>query len=429
MDYDLIVIGAGWAGINAATRARDAGWKVALIERKLLGGTCLNAGCIPTKSLIHSAKTYAAIKKSATFGIHALEPSYSFIEIQQRKERVVTQLRNSLQSALKGIDFINAEARLLSEDAVSASGRSYRGRFILIASGSKPFLPPTLQAKLGKCLTSDDALSLERLPASLLIVGGGVIGCEFASFFSALGCRVTVVELMPQLLPGADNDIARKLESSFKKKGIRVHTATDAQAIDTDGYESVLACIGRTADTEGLGLESAGIVLERSRVVIDGTCRTNLSTVFAAGDCCSKIMLAHYAAFQGRLAVESMLGLGSVDGNAQAVPSCIFTDPEVAFVGLREEEARSRGFDVCVHRLDFLASGMARIIDETEGFIKIIAERKKGAVLGAAIIGPRATELITNLTLAIQHGLSVEQLRMTIFPHPTLSEAISEALG
>ncbi len=429
MDYDLAIIGAGWAGFNAALKAKAHGLKVALIDKEQIGGTCLNHGCIPTKALLQSAKIYSLTKKSKIFGIETPSPQINFPEIQARKNRIIQQLRQGMEFMLKGIDFINTQARILSNDTLEIGQRQINTKFMLIATGSKPAELHDIKFDGKKIISSNEILDLREIPKSLLIIGGGVIGCEFASLFSVLGCQVSIVELTPQLLPGIDKEIAKKLETIFKKKNIRAITNTDAKNLDLTHYELVLLCIGRTSVTEGLGLDKLGIKLEKGRIVVDEYLKTSIPNIYAAGDCASKIMLAHFAAYQGGIAADNITDpkhpKKCSDYN---IPNCIFTDPEIGSVGLTEEEAKSKNIDIRINKFDFLGSGMARILDETEGFIKIISDKKTNEILGASIIGPRATELIGILTIAIQSRLLVTQVQDTILAHPTLSEGITSAL-
>ena len=427
--YDLAIIGAGWAGFNASLKARQSGLKVILIDKSLLGGTCLNLGCIPTKTLIQSAKVFSLVKKSSDFGINVPIPAVDFLKIQERKDKIIQQLRTGMQQMLKGIDYLPGEARLVSNQEIRVSEKTISAKNILISTGSRPYELPQFKFDGKKILSSNEIISLKEIPGSLLIIGGGVIGCEFASLFSQLGTKVTIVEKMPQLLPGEDREIAKKIETIFKKKGIKVNTNTDALAFITADFDLTLVCVGRKPQTESLGLEDLGVNLDKGRIIVDDYLNTNISNIYAAGDCCAKIMLAHFAAYQG---VRVAFNLAYPDKRqvltAHSIPSCIFTDPEIASIGLNEDKALSLGQDIAIHRFDFLASGMARILGETEGFIKIISDNKTGVVLGAAIIGPRATELIGILTLAIERRLNIKDLQETVFAHPTLSESITEAL-
>jgi dihydrolipoamide dehydrogenase len=429
MDYDLAVIGAGWAGFNAGLKAKELGLKVALIEKAELGGTCLNRGCIPTKSIIQSAKVYSLAKKCSVFGIRTQPSTVNFSEIQARKNRLIGELRQGMNFMLKGIDFINARAVVLGPQRLMVNGKELSARFILVACGSKPLELTNLKFDHKKIVSSDDILNLKELPGTLLIIGGGVIGSEFASLFAAFGVRVTVAEKMPQLLPGEDSETARKLESIFKKKGIAVNTNTDASNLNFDNYDLVLLCVGRAPDVTGLGLEKIGVKPEKGKILTDEYLGTDISGIYAAGDCTGKIMLAHFAAYQGRLAAENIANpSGPRKIDSTAVPSCIFTDPEIASVGLNEEKARAQGIDIKINRFDFMGLGMARIMDETDGFVKIISDKSTDRLLGASIIGPRATELIATITTAISAGLKLSQAREIIFAHPTVSESIGEAL-
>jgi len=427
--YDLAVVGSGWAGFNAALRAKELGLKVSLIDEAAIGGTCLNRGCIPTKTLIQSAKVFSLAKKAQNFGIEPLEPKINFSRVNERKEKIVQQLSRNMQSMLGGIDFLNARARILSNEEIEAGSQTIKARNILIATGSTSIELNTLKFDGRKIVSSDDILNLKEIPGSLLIIGGGVIGCEFATLFSAFGSRVSIVELMPQILPGEDKEIAKKLETIFKKKGIKVSTNTDAATFEIKDYDLVLVSVGRQAQTQGLGLEEVGVKLERQRILVDETLRTNISGIYAAGDCTGKNMLAHFAQYQGRIAAGNIANPENpIKADNSNIPNCIFTDPEIASIGLNEEKAANKGIDINVHRFDFLGSGMARILDETDGFIKIISDKKSEEILGSAIIGPRSTELIAILTLAVSCRLKVSEVQNTIFAHPTLSESIHEAL-
>lgn len=429
MNYDLTIIGAGWAGFNAALRAKESGLKVCLIEKAQIGGTCLNQGCIPTKALIQSARIYSLAKKSGTFGIDVSNSIANFSRIQERKNKIIQRLRSGMQFMLKGIDLLNAQAQILSNNELLVGNKTIKTKFILIACGSKPIETKKLKFDVKKILSSDDILNLKEIPKSLLIIGGGVIGCEFAGLFSNLGTQVSVAELMPQLLPGMDIELAKKLETIFKKNGIKVSTNTDAMSIDFGNYDLILLCVGRVPNTQDLVLDKLGIELEKGRIVVDEYLRTNIPNIYAAGDCTAKIMLAHLAAYQGRIAAENIAQLQNLKkADSSTLPNCIFTDPEIATVGLSEEEAKNQGIDIKINKFDFLASGMAHILDETEGLIKIISDKKTGHILGSAIIGPKATELIEILTLAVSCRLKISQVRETIFAHPTLSESIGEAL-
>jgi len=427
--YDLAIIGAGWAGFNAALKAKQAGLKACLIEKADIGGTCLNLGCIPTKTLCQSAKIYSLAKKSAHFGIEIISSHPDFIKIQERKDRIIRQLRSGMQSVLTGVDFFNAEAFVLSKNEIRAGDKTLKTKFILAACGSRPLELSAFKFNALNILSSNDMLGIKEIPQSLLIIGGGVIGIEFASIFSAFGTKVTVAEKMSQLIPGIDSEAARKIEAIFKKKGIIVKTNTDANSLNQQEYNLTLVCVGRAPCAENLGLANAGVNTERGRVIVDDFLKTSVDNIYAAGDCTAKIMLAHFAAYQGRIAVENMLSPDKPKRiDCANIPNCIFTEPEIASVGLSEDEAKNKGLDIRIDKFDFLGSGMARILEETEGFIKLVSDKKTGLLLGACIIGPKATELIGTLTLAITNRLKLSQIKDTVFGHPTLCESINEAI-
>ena len=426
--YDLAVIGAGWAGFNAALRAKESGLKVCLIECGQIGGTCLNRGCIPTKALIACAKTYSLVKKSSVFGVESDNPRFNFSKIQERKNKLIWDLAQGMQSRLVGIDFIKSSAEIISDHEIKIDGNIISAKFILISSGSRPVELTQLKFDVLKIISSDDILALASVPRSLLIVGGGVIGCEFAGLFSALGAEVSILEKLPMLLPGEDKEIARKIEVIFKKKEIKVYTNADLSVVDLNTYEKILVCVGREPNISGLGLEKLGIKLEKKGIAVDDYLRTNVPNIYAAGDCTAKVMLAHYAAYQGVAAVENMISGDKYKADNPVVPACVFSDPEISSVGLNEEKAQAAGLAVKVHKFDFRASAMARIIDEPEGFLKIISRQDTEEVIGGCIIGPKATELISILTVAVSARLKVSQIRATIFAHPTLSESLRESI-
>jgi dihydrolipoamide dehydrogenase len=427
--YDLAVIGAGWAGFNAALRAKELGLAVCLIDSHQLGGTCLNYGCIPTKTLITCAKIFSLTQRASNFGIELDNLRINWAVIQEKKDKIVRQLQAGMQSKLTGIDFINARAQIISPHEVQVDGRLINTKFILIATGSRPVELAELKFDQKKIISSDDALVLSQIPQSLLVIGGGVIGCEFAGLFSVLGSQVSIAEKAPLLLPMEDRDISRKIEVIFKKKGIKVFTGTDISALDLNNYSKVLVCVGRAANTAGLGIEALGVGLEKNRILVDDYLKSSLENIYAAGDCTAKIMLAHFAAYQGVIAVENIVSGNQKKADNSVVPSCVFTEPQIASVGVKEEDALSAGLRIQVHKFDFRASAMAQIIEQAEGFVKIISNPETGQIIGASIIGPQATELIASLVVAISSRLTVSQVSAMIFAHPTFSESIHETLN
>ena len=427
--YDLTIVGAGWAGFNAALRAKELGLKVCLIDAYQIGGTCLNHGCIPTKALISCAKQFSLAKKSSRFGIELDNLRLNFAAIQEKKDKIIMLLRQGMQSRLSGIDFINTRAQIISTQEVKVDSRTLNSKFMLIATGSQPCDLPELKFDRKKIISSDEAMVLSEIPQSLLVVGGGVIGCEFASLFSMLGTEVTLAEKMPWLLPTEDREIVRKLEVIFKKSGIKVVTSADISTFNLDNYSKILVCVGRTPNTKGLGLEDLGVELKNNRIVVDDYLKSNQDNIYAAGDCTAKVMLAHYAAYQGVTAVQNIVSRQSQKADNLIVPACIFTDPQIASVGLNQADAEKAGLKIKVYKLDFRANALAQIIDEVEGFVKIISNQENNKIIGASIIGPQATELISSLSVAISAGLTVDQVRKIIFAHPTLSESIRESLN
>ncbi|MFH1578236.1 MAG: dihydrolipoyl dehydrogenase [Candidatus Omnitrophota bacterium] len=426
--YDLAVIGAGPAGFSAAKEAGKLGLKVALIERDKIGGTCLNYGCIPTKALIQSAKIYALSKDSAKFGIEIPASTINLAQIHARKQTVIEQITKGMRFMIRNINYLTGEAQFLFSNQLLVGKEKISVKQVIIATGSKPMQLPNLRIDHKKIISSKDLLNFDKIPESLLIIGGGVIGCEFASLFSILGTQVTIVELMPQLLPQEDKEIARKLEINFKKKGIKVITNTDAKTLDFNNYAQVLLCIGRRPTLGNLDLEKIGVKIEKNKILVDEYMNTNIPGISAAGDCTGGKMLAHFADHQGMVAARNI----NQPGNSKRIepfliPSCIFTSPEIASIGITEQEAGSKGVDLKISKFDFLGSSMARILDQAEGFIKIISDRKTDAILGVSIIGPKATELIGTATLALQSRFKLSQLHNIIFAHPTVSESIQKA--
>lgn len=425
--YDLAVIGAGWAGFNAALKAKELGLAVCLIDSHQLGGTCLNYGCIPTKTLIACAKLFSLVQKSSNFGVELDNLRLNWETIQEKKNKVIRQLKAGMQTKLTGIDFINSRAQIIGPGELKVNGRIINAKFILIATGSHPIQLSELKFDRKKIITSEEVLTLAEVPKSLLVIGGGVIGCEFASLFSILGTQVTLAEKMPLLLPAEDREVSRKIEAIFKKKGIKVSTGADISTFDLENYTKVLVCVGRAPNTQGLGLEDLGVQLTSDRIVVDEYLKSSLKNIYAAGDCTAGIMLAHYAAYQGALAVQNMVSSNKQKADNLVVPSCIFTEPQIASVGVKENDALACDLKIKIHKFDFRASALAHIVDETEGFVKMITNQD-GQIIGASIVGPQATELIATLVVAISSHLTVSEVRAMIFAHPTFSESLHEAV-
>lgn len=444
----IAVIGGGPGGYVAAIRGAQLGAEVTLIEKDKLGGTCLNVGCIPTKALLHSAGLYEEVKNGSNVGIMA-EPKLDFKQVQAHKAEVVERLVSGVTGLMKvnKIKYIKGTAeferadtlRIRSENGVQAATFDK----IIIASGSVPFLPPIPGIEHPCCIDSAGALSLKEVPSSMVIIGGGVIGIELATAYSAFGSKITIVEMMPEILPMMDGELTRIVRKNLERKGIKILTATKVVSIEDQqkcagvrveaqgkeeviSGEKVLVCVGRRADTESLQLQKANIKTERGRITVNEWMQTSQPNVYAIGDCASPVMLAHIASAQGELTAEHALGHAGVYLE-QTNPSCVYTEPEFAAVGLTEEKAKEKKIDYIVGKFPLAANGKALIMNGGEGMIKIIADAKYKEVLGMHILGPRATDLITEGALAIRLEATLEELISTIHAHPTLGEAVRES--
>lgn len=450
MDYQVAIIGAGPGGYRAALHAARLGMKVCLIEKSEVGGVCLNQGCIPTKTLVGSAKVFSLITKAADYGIQVgtdAQPDWK--RILERKNQVVTRLVKGIHYLIDRaqVELINGTATFASEHELKiilsdGSERSVRAEKIIIATGSEPSVPEVFKYDGVKVITSNEALDLPELPESLAIIGGGVIGCEFASIFATFGVKVTVVELMDQLIPGLDPEISGSLRLQLKKKGIEISTLTSVKEVlqkETGGrlilsdgkvldVSKVLVSIGRRPNINQLCLEDIGVKLNsKGRILVNQYLQTNLPWIYAIGDVNDQPWdLAHAASFQGIAAVKHLSG-EPVAWSDEAMPNCIYTDPEVATVGMSAPEAAAEGLEVVTSKAPFLANGKALAQGEAVGFIKVVAAKKSRRILGVQIIGPDASDLIAEAGLAMKHHLTVEQLAGTIHAHPTLAESLHEA--
>lgn len=443
----IIVIGAGPGGYVAAIRAAQLGAEVTIIEKGEVGGTCLNVGCIPTKTLLASVEVLSSIKEAAKFGIDVGEAVPDLARMMARKDKVVGQLRKGIEYLLKNkkIILMKGSGKILEPGKVEivkddGSKEELSAAKIIIATGSESAKPSLFPFDGEKIITSKEALSLEKIPGSLLIVGAGAIGVEFGCIFSALGTKVTIVEMLPQVLPTEDAEIARELEKQLKRKRIKVYTGTKIEAVDsqqsavhstlssgeTIETEKVLVAVGRKLNSAGLGLEEVGIKMERGRIVVNEKLETNVAGIYAIGDVVGGTLLAHKASSEGIVAAENASGQDSVM-DYRAVPGCIFTMPEVASVGLSEQKAKEAGHEIKIGRFPFRALGKALAVGQVEGMIKIVAEAESDEILGIHIIGPHATDLIAEGVLAIKAEVTVEELGNAIHAHPTLAEGIMEA--
>ena len=447
---DLCVIGAGPGGYVAAIKAAQLGLKTIVVERDELGGVCLNRGCIPTKAMLRSANLFETFKQAADFGILADNVRVDFGQVIARRDKIVKQLTGGVGTLLQsnGIELVRGAATLLGPGRVRVSGDQggeIQVKSVILATGSAPARLPIPGADGPGVIDSDGALALTSVPARLLIIGGGAVGCEWANVFHAFGSKVTLVELLPNLLPVEDEEMGKALGRSFSRRGIDVRTGAKVERIEEgqDGarlctvvdnagkaeqvaVDLVLIGVGRRPVTDGLGLEQAGVKLERGWVIVDDQLRTNLDGVYAIGDLTAKKLLAHLASHQGIVAAENAAGHGATM-DYKVVPGCTYTHPEVASVGLTEAQARAAGHDVQVGRFPFSASARAMTAGDTEGLVKVVADAKYGELLGVHIIGPEASEMIPESALALRLEATLEDVTATIHAHPTLGEATMEA--
>ena len=450
MKKKIIIIGGGPGGYVAAIRAAQLGAEPILIEKNRLGGTCLNWGCIPTKALYRNAEIMNNLKDAESFGIKTGAVELDMERVIARKNEIVEKVVTGVEKLIEGnqIQLIKGTARLLDGKTVEVSiseGEPYliSGDAIIIATGSKAVKPPVEGADLEGILGSRSILDLTELPRRLAVVGGGVIGLEFAGIFNAFGSEVTLTTRQSRLLRKYDSDISKRLPSMLKRSGMTVMTKTTAKKIEKrDGIffvtlegkkgesvleaEAVLLSGGRKPYTEGLGLEEAGVEYDRKGILVDGDFMTNLDGVYAIGDVNGKVMLAHAASYQGVRVVEEIMGLESTV-NTDLVPECVFIFPEVAVAGLSEDEAAEKGIEYKTGKFLFAASGKAQSLGETDGFVKVVLD-SENRLIGIHVIGPHASDLIHEGLLGINAGLKVEDVASTIHAHPTLSEAFSEAV-
>ncbi|GAA6513234.1 dihydrolipoyl dehydrogenase [Phocea massiliensis] len=450
-EYQLIVIGAGPGGYEAAIRAAQLGLTTALVENRQVGGTCLNRGCIPTKALLHAAALYRGVQEFESVGLCAQGVSFDIQKVHDRKNQVIEQLRSGIEQLIKAnkIDLYQGTGTLTGPHSVTvATGEGpveLAGENILVATGSKPSRPPIPGLDLPHVGTSDEFLFLEdKLYENLIIIGGGVIGVEFASVYQSFGCKVTIVEAMDRILPPMDREISQNLAMILKKRGVAIHTGAmverleetpegiachftqkgKEQVVTADG---VLVAIGRRPNTDGLFAEGFSVEMERGRIVTDEAFRTNVPSIRAIGDVTAKIQLAHMASAQGLTAVELIAGK-EPSICLTAVPGCVYTDPEIATVGLTEEECKEKG--IAVHKGKYIMSGNGKsIIEQADrGFIKLLFDEKTDVLLGAHLMCCRATDLISELSTAIVNKLTSKELSSVIRPHPTFTEAVTEAV-
>jgi dihydrolipoamide dehydrogenase len=449
MTKRIVIVGGGPAGYVAALRAAQLGASVSLVEAREIGGTCLNRGCIPTKALVAATERLRAARDAAAFGVVLGEPLVDFAALMARKAAVTEQQRGGVEHLLKGrkVEVVAGRGRLVDAHTVRVAGAAGAseliGDAIIIASGSRPTMLPVFDVDDPRVLTSDELLELDHLPDSLAIVGGGVIGCEFAAIFAELGVKVTIVEMLDQLVPGEDRRAAAALSQAFRKAGVESRLKARVEGVDVSHSDHVglaladgpavaaalvLVSVGRSPVSRGLGLEEAGVEIdERGFVATDDTQRTSLDGVFAAGDVAGPPLLAHWAYRQGAVAAENAVLGGRRTVDRRFVPTCIFSHPEVASFGATEDQAKADDLAIVVAQVRFNGNSKAVLEGDSDGYVRIVARADDRRVIGASLVGPHVTELVHELVLAAQAGLTLDDVAETIHAHPTLAEAVGEA--
>ncbi len=449
--FDAVVIGAGPGGYPAAIRLGQLKVKTAIIEREYIGGVCLNVGCIPSKSVIHAAKTFDKLSHSEDIGISiAGKPTLDMVKMQAWKTGVVNKLTGGVRTLLKGngVEIIDGTAKLEKPGPdghrITVGDKTIVAKNVIIATGSRPIEIPGFKIDQDRVLDSTGALALDHVPARMVVIGGGYIGLELGMVYAKFGTKVTVVEALPTILASMDKDCVAVVARKLKKMGVEVMTETKAKSWKLDGDRAVLTVelkdgkaaaidtdkillsIGRRPNSENLGLEALGVKTERGFITVDDKLRTNVGGIYAIGDVVGGMMLAHKATKEGEVVAEVIAGHKAAF-DVRTIPAVVFTDPEIAATGLTEDEAKAKGHTVKTGKFPFAALGRALSVNDTDGFVKIVGDAKTGELLGVHIVGGGASDLISEAALAIEMGAVVEDLRLTIHPHPTLSEAVMEA--
>ncbi len=449
--YDVIVIGSGPGGYVAAIRASQLGLKTAVVERSELGGICLNWGCIPTKALLKSAQVFEYIKHAKDYGINVGESSADFTGVVKRSRDVAAGMSKGIQFLFKKnkIDHIAGFGKLLAGKKVEvtdAAGKKevYSADHVIIATGGRSRELPNVKIDDKKIIGYRKALVLDKKPDSMVIMGSGAIGVEFAYFYSAMGTKVTVVEFLPNIVPVEDEDVSKQLEKEFKKAGIDILTNASVESVDTSGAKArvniktqsgnqviecdiVLSAVGISTNIEGIGLEEVGVATDKGKVVVDDYYRTNIPGVYAIGDIVKGQALAHVASAEGIICVEKIAGQNPEPLNYGNIPGCTYCAPEIASVGLTEKQAKEKGYQIKVGKFPFSASGKASAAGAKEGFVKVIFDAKYGEWLGAHMIGHNVTEMIAEVVVARKLETTGHEIIKSVHPHPTMSEAIMEA--
>ena len=458
--FDVLIIGSGPGGYVTAIRSAQLGFKTAIVEKNHLGGICLNWGCIPTKALLRSAEIYNYLKHAKEFGLSVDKLSYDPAAVVKRSRAVSKRLNEGVGFLMKknkisviwGAAEIDAPGKVTVKPSKTEAPKgalgpgAYQAKHIIIATGARPRALPGLEPDRKLIWTYFEAMVPEAMPKSLLVVGSGAIGIEFASFYRTLGADVTVVEILPQILPVEDAEIAGFARKQFEKQGIKIMTGAKVSKLDkqangvtatiddgkggtqTLSVDRVISAVGVVGNVEGLGLEKLGVKTDRSTIVIDGQCRTNVPGIYAIGDVAGPPMLAHKAEHEGVICIEAIKGLNPHPLDKRLIPGCTYCTPQIASVGLTEAAAKEKGYDIRVGRFPFAANGKAIALGEDQGMVKVIFDKKTGQLLGAHMVGAEVTELIQGYVVAMNLETTEEELMHTVFPHPTLSEMMKEAV-
>jgi dihydrolipoamide dehydrogenase len=446
--YDIIVLGSGPGGYVTAIRASQLGFKTAVIEKESLGGVCLNWGCIPTKALLKSAQVFDYLKHAEDYGLSLENPDKDFTKVVERSRGVANGMSKGVQFLMKKnkIDVINGFGKLKPGKKVEVDGKEYNADHIIIATGSRSRQLPNIPQDGKKVIGYREAMTLKKQPKSMIVVGSGAIGAEFAHFYNAMGTKVTIVEYLPNLVPLEDEEVSKQFERSFKKAGIKVMTNSSVESVDTSGKmikasvktkkgeeileaEIVLSAVGIKSNLENIGLEEVGIVVDRDKILVNDWYQTNIPGYYAIGDITPGPALAHVASAEGITCIEKIKGMHIESIDYGNIPGCTYATPEIASVGYTEKQAIEKGYDIKVGKFPFSASGKASAAGTKEGFVKVIFDAKYGEWLGCHMIGAGVTDMIAEAVLGRKLETTGHEVLKTIHPHPTMSEAVMEAVA
>jgi dihydrolipoamide dehydrogenase len=446
--YDIIVLGSGPGGYVTAIRASQLGFKTAVIEKESLGGVCLNWGCIPTKALLKSAQVFDYLKHAEDYGLSLENPDKDFTKVVERSRGVANGMSNGVQFLMKKnkIDVINGFGKLKLGKKVEVDGKEYTADHIIIATGARSRQLPNIPQDGKKVIGYREAMTLKKQPKSMIVVGSGAIGAEFAHFYNAMGTQVTIVEYLPNLVPLEDEEVSKQFERSFKKAGIKVMTSASVESVDTSGKkikasvktkkgeeileaEIVLSAVGIKSNLENIGLEEVGIVVDRDKIVVNDWYQTNIPGYYAIGDITPGPALAHVASAEGITCIEKIKGMHIESIDYGNIPGCTYATPEIASVGFTEKQAIEAGYELKIGKFPFSASGKASAAGTKEGFVKVIFDAKYGEWLGCHMIGAGVTDMIAEAVLGRKLETTGHEVLKTIHPHPTMSEAVMEAVA